>query len=139
MTNINKLIKKENLEVLEFFDCPSKKGTPTDKSVVITVLAKSVLDKNMEVKYKIGMSVKSPIDLYKPRIGKSVAYRKMHSYDIYISDLDGLTISLFSLLSQFNIFTKKGIEKRIINIMYEYTYDMVLIQKNLEHQLKNLI
>lgn len=114
-------IKNEKLDVSNYFDKPSKKGTPTKNSVVLTVVFQSIPDEPKQdqefVEYKFGFSIKAEGDNYSQFFGTKNAYDRYKSgkyqFKFPVDSLRKLyTISMFvgSNFQNFDEFCKKNVK-----------------------------
>jgi hypothetical protein len=106
-------------EIFTFFDCPSNKGFPTNKSVVVTV----VCDRTG----RYGIAVKVAGDVYIPRIAEAIAFKQIDTQQRYIPVKDWymyFMLTLFDRVSESVPTLSKRTQQRVLNMNTLNTYRM---------------
>lgn len=101
----------EEIEFKVLYDKPSKKGNPTDKSIVITI----AVNKNKDVP-TAGFAIKLPDIPHAPRIGRAAALNSKYS-NIFDVDDDHPEYSLLNYLHLTNHKYPEHIMDRIKTII----------------------
>lgn len=101
----------EEIEFKVLYDKPSKKGNPTDKSIVITI----AVNKNKDVP-TAGFAIKLPDIPHVPKIGRAVALKSKYS-NIFDVDEDRPEYYLLNYLNLTNVRYPEHIMDRIKTII----------------------
>lgn len=123
MSSINKKLKNENLDIVYICDKTSKRGQPTNESLVLTI----VLNKDNDDVYTIGIALKVPGDNFVPRIGKAIAYRNWKTRMYQVDNFSKLTL-LSTAIKYFNTKLKSHIRERLYTmfmIQFYYNYKIM--------------
>lgn len=105
MSKTKKLIKEQGIIFKELWDKPSKKGTPTKDSILITIAIMTNVD---GMSYG-GYSVKMSNDEHKQKVGRAIAVRNLHDgiFDIDIDNPEKHTINYFECKPYLGQFSNK--------------------------------